>query len=130
MSIFRCTFLLCTSIYLYLKPTSSNEACEQDCIQQACRRNGRKRYLHPNKFIVYHTRSILRVRTLVAITVHPHDCTVGKSCNVLIYLFQCTLSLPEPKNMKWQAQRALRLHSLGHISSLKVDENRCRDSRF
>lgn len=47
------------------------------------------------------------------ITIYPHDCTVGKSYNILIYRVQRTLNLPEPKNMKWQAQRALHLHSPG-----------------
>ncbi len=70
--------------------------------------------------MVYHIQ--VHPLSVDTITIYPHDCTVGKSCNIFIYQFQRTLSLPELKNMKWQAQRALHLHSLGHFRTSKVDE--------
>ncbi len=113
MNIFRCTFILCTFIHLNWKPTLKMKLVNRI----SSRRNGRKD--------VYTARMRKRIHPHGAdtITIYPCDCMIEKSCGIFTCQFQCTLNLrPEPKNMKWQAQRALHLQLFWPFSSLKVDE--------
>ncbi len=84
-----------TPLHIHLLKFEGNKLKAKLVNRIACRRNGQKRCLHRNKFMVYHIQ--VHPLSVDTITIYPHDCTVGKSCNIFIYQFQRTLSLPELK---------------------------------